>query len=69
MRRLLILLGLLAGLIWMTQAMAQPQVAGGQPQVAARQKPLTDIDSIETLRAQFNRDAGLIRLVVFLVPT
>ncbi|HLA07999.1 MAG TPA: hypothetical protein VJ022_11175 [Anaerolineales bacterium] len=30
---------------------------------------LTDIRSIETLRTEFNRDAGQIRLVILLNPT
>jgi len=30
---------------------------------------LTDISNVKTLRAQFNRDAGMIRLVIFVVPT
>ena len=40
-----------------------------QPQVAPAQGPLTEIQSIETLRAQFNHDAGKIRLIMLLSPT
>jgi hypothetical protein len=40
-----------------------------QSQLAAAQKPLTDIQNIETLRAQFNRDAGKTRLIMLMVPT
>ena len=32
-------------------------------------QPLTEIQSIETLRAQFNQDAGKIRLILLLSPT
>jgi hypothetical protein len=41
--------------------------SAGQP--AAARKPLTEIKSIETLRAQFNRDAGKTRLILLLSPT
>jgi len=40
-----------------------------QSQLAAAQKPLTDIQSIETLRDQFNSDAGKTRLIMLLSPT
>jgi len=40
-----------------------------QSQLAAAQKPLTDIQNIETLRAQFNRDAGKTRLIMLMAPT
>jgi hypothetical protein len=40
-----------------------------QSQLTAAQKPLTDIQNIETLRAQFNRDAGKTRLIMLLSPT
>ena len=40
-----------------------------QPQVAPAQGPLTEIQSIDTLRAQFNRDAGKTRLIMLLSPT
>jgi hypothetical protein len=40
-----------------------------QDQSAAARKPLTEIKSIETLRGQFNRDAGKTRLIMLLSPT
>jgi hypothetical protein len=40
-----------------------------QDQLAAARKPLTEIQSIETLRSQFNRDAGKTRLILLLSPT
>jgi len=40
-----------------------------QDQPAAARKPLTDIQDIETLRGQFNRDAGKTRLIMLMVPT
>jgi hypothetical protein len=42
---------------------------GSQSQLASGRKPLTDIRSIETLRTQFNRDAGKTRLILLMVPT
>jgi hypothetical protein len=41
--------------------------AAGQP--AADRKPLADIQGIETLRGQFNRDTGKTRLILLLSPT
>lgn len=40
-----------------------------QPRLAPGQEPLTDIQSIETLREQFNRDAGKTRLILIVSPT
>ena len=40
-----------------------------RPQLALGQKPITDIQSIDTLRAQFNRDAGQTRLILLVSPT
>jgi len=40
-----------------------------QDQSAAAWKPFTDIQDIETLRGQFNRDAGKTRLILLLSPT
>jgi hypothetical protein len=40
-----------------------------RPRLAPRQEPLTDIASIETLRTQFNRDAGFPRLILLASPT
>jgi hypothetical protein len=40
-----------------------------QDQSAVARKPLTDIQDIETLRGQFNRDAGKTRLILLLSPT
>jgi len=42
---------------------------GSQAQFAHGRKPLTDIRSVETLRTQFNRDAGKTRLILLMVPT
>ena len=38
-------------------------------QPGLEKEPLTEIQSIETLRAQFNRDAGKTRLIMLMVPT
>lgn len=40
-----------------------------RPRLAPGQAPLTDLQNIETLRAQFNRDVGQTRLITLLSPT
>ena len=40
-----------------------------RPRLAPGQVPLVNIQSIETLRAQFNRDAGQTRLIILVSPT
>jgi hypothetical protein len=40
-----------------------------RPRLAPGQEPLTDIQNIETLRAQFNKDAGKARLIILVSPT
>lgn len=40
-----------------------------QPQLVPGQAPLADIQNIETLREQFNRDAGKTRLILIASPT
>ena len=40
-----------------------------RPHLAPGQKPLVDIQNIETLRAQFNKDAGKTRLIILVSPT
>ena len=40
-----------------------------RPRLAPGQAPLTDIQNIEPLRAQFNRDDGQTRLIILLSPT
>jgi hypothetical protein len=40
-----------------------------RPRLAPGQAPLTDIQNIETLRAQFNRDVGQTRLIILVSPT
>lgn len=61
-RGLFILIVILASAFWVIYPMAQPQLVPGQ-------KPLTDIHDIETLRTQFNRDAGTSRLIILVSPT
>ena len=61
-RGLFVLIVILASAFWVIYPMAQPQLAQGQ-------KPLTDINDIETLRAQFNRDASTSRLIILVSPT
>ena len=40
-----------------------------RPRIAPGQKPLTDVQTIETLRTQFNQDAGKTRLIILVAPT
>ena len=40
-----------------------------RPRIAPGQKPLTDIQTIETLVSQFNQDAGKTRLIAVVSPT
>lgn len=40
-----------------------------RPRIAPGQEPLKDIQSIETLRTQFNQDAGKTRLIILVSPT
>jgi hypothetical protein len=40
-----------------------------RPRLAPGQAPLADISNIETLRTQFNQDAGKTRLVILVSPT
>ena len=39
------------------------------PRLAPGQKPLADIQNIETLRSQFNKDVGKTRLIILVSPT
>lgn len=40
-----------------------------RPRLAPGQEPLTDIQNLDTLRTQFNRDVGKTRLIVLVAPT
>ena len=40
-----------------------------RPRLAPGQEPLTDIQNIEALRAQFNKDRGKTRLILLVSPT
>lgn len=40
-----------------------------RPRIAPGQEPLIDIQNIETLRNQFNQDAGQTRLILLVAPT
>jgi hypothetical protein len=40
-----------------------------RPQIAPGQEPLTDLENIQSLRAQFNQDAGHTRLILLAAPT
>lgn len=40
-----------------------------RPRLAPGQAPLADIWDIESLRTQFNHDAGQVRLIILVSPT
>ena len=40
-----------------------------RPRIAPGQAPLKDIETIETLRTQFNNDVGKTRLIILVSPT
>ncbi len=40
-----------------------------RPRIAPGQAPLADIQSLETLRTQFNQDVGKTRLIILISPT
>jgi hypothetical protein len=40
-----------------------------RPRIAPGQEPIKDIQNIETLRTQFNQDAGKVRLIMLVSPT
>jgi hypothetical protein len=59
---LIVLLVLLLSTILALYVASRPRLAPGQ-------QPLVEIDSIETLRSQFNRDVGQARLIILVSPT
>ena len=61
-RSLILVLVFLASLTLALYIASRPRPVPGQ-------HPLTDIQSIETLRTQFNRDAGKTRLILLASPT
>jgi hypothetical protein len=42
---------------------------GTRPRLAPGQVPLADISRIDTIRTQFNQDAGKTRLIILVSPT
>lgn len=61
-RSVFLLIVLLLVLLFVTDWKMRPQLVPGQT-------PLTNISSIETLRAQFNKDNGKTRLIILVSPT
>jgi hypothetical protein len=61
-RRIFALIILVTALLLGTYFETRPRIAPGQA-------PLTDIQNIETLRAQFNHDVGQTRLIILVSPT
>lgn len=61
-RSILVILVLFAGILLGVYIQTRPRLCQGQ-------EPLTDIQSIETLRAQFNNDVGKKRLTLLVSPT
>jgi hypothetical protein len=60
--------GWIALLVLVSSALLAVYVVS-RPHLAPGQKPLTDIRSIDTLRTQFNQDAGQTRLILLVSPT
>jgi hypothetical protein len=61
-RNILTLTVLLAGMFLAIYLETRPRLAPGQA-------PLSDISNIESLRTQFNQDAGKTRLIILVSPT
>jgi hypothetical protein len=61
-RNILTLTVLLAGIFLAIYLETRPRLAPGQA-------PLSDISNIESLRTQFNQDAGKTRLIILVSPT
>lgn len=61
-RSLVLVIVLLAAVFLSVYVASRPRLAPGQA-------PLADIQNIETLHAQFNRDAGQTRLIILVSPT
>jgi len=61
-RSMLALAVLLVGVLLVLYLETRPRIAPGQA-------PLTDIQNIDTLRAQFNQDSGKTRLILLVGPT
>ena len=61
-RNIIVIIILLAAIILAIYLETRPRSAPGQA-------PLEDIQSIETLRTQFNQDVGKARLLILLSPT
>ena len=60
--------GLLALLVLLSSALLAVYLVS-RPRLAPGQQPLTDVHSVETLRAQFNEDIGQTRLIILVSPT
>jgi hypothetical protein len=70
MKRLITKRGMIAAVVLLASIFTVVYFeAGSQPRLAPGQKPLTDIKSIDTLRTQFNLDAGKTRLIILVSPT
>jgi hypothetical protein len=61
-RNILILTVLLAAIFLAVYFETRPRMAPGQA-------PLSDLSNIQTLRTQFNQDAGKARLILLVSPT
>jgi hypothetical protein len=57
------------GLIILLAAVLLGIYVESRPRLAPGQAPLSDIQNIETLRAQFNQDVGQTRLIILVSPT
>lgn len=61
-RNIFVLIFLLAAVLLGTYLETRPRIAPGQA-------PIKDIQNIESLRTQFNQDAGKTRLILLVSPT
>ena len=60
--------GLIVLLVLLLSTLLALYVAS-RPRLAPGQEPLVDLHSIDTLRSQFNQDAGQTRLILLVSPT
>ena len=61
-RNIFVVLIILAAVLFGVYVETRPRLVPGQA-------PLTDIQNLETLREQFNQDAGKTRLILLVSPT
>ena len=60
---------ILAVVVLLAVGLAVSYLVGTRARSAPGQRPLADLSDIETLRTQFNQDAGKTRLIILVSPT